>query len=65
MTFDWRHYIAVQLEWADCLIARAQETGRGNSESDALLGIARTRLQDVQRLDPLSGQPIGILSAGN
>lgn len=50
MTFDWRHYIAVQLEWADCLIARAQETGRGNSESDALLGIARTRLQDVQRL---------------
>ncbi|MCD6074406.1 MAG: hypothetical protein K0Q70_1289 [Rhodospirillales bacterium] len=50
MTFDWRHYIAVQLEWADCLIARAQEAGRGNSESDALLGIARTRLQDVQRL---------------
>ena len=50
MTFDWRHYIAVQLEWADCLIARAQETGRGDSESDALLGIARTRLQDVQRL---------------
>lgn len=50
MTFDWRHYIAVQLEWADCLIARAQESGRGNSESEALLGIARTRLQDVQRL---------------
>jgi len=50
MTFDWRHYIAVQLEWADCLIARAQETGRSNSESEALLGIARSRLQDVQRL---------------
>ncbi len=50
MTFDWRHYIAVQLEWADCLIAKAQETGRGSSESEALLGIARTRLQDVQRL---------------
>jgi hypothetical protein len=50
MTFDWRHYIAVQLEWADCLIAKAQEKGRGNAESEALLGIARTRLQDVQRL---------------
>ena len=50
MTFDWRHYIAVQLEWADCLLARAQETGRGNSEADAMLGIARSRLQDVQRL---------------
>ena len=50
MTFDWRHYIAVQLEWADCLLARAQETRGGSTESDALLGIARHRLQDVQRL---------------
>ena len=50
MTFDWRHYNAVQLEWADCLLAQAQEARNGDSESDAMLGIARSRLQDVQRL---------------
>lgn len=48
MKFDWRHYIAVQLEWTDVLLARCQTAKDG--DADALLHIARDRLQDVRRL---------------
>jgi len=48
MKFDWRHYIAVQLEWTDVLLARCQ--GSKDDQTEALLGIARDRLQDVRRL---------------
>ena len=48
MKFDWRHYIAVQLEWTDVLLAQCQEMK--GEQSTALLGIARDRLQDVRRL---------------
>ena len=47
MKFDWRHYIAVQLEWTDVLLARCQES---KDDQTALLVIARDRLQDVRRL---------------
>jgi hypothetical protein len=47
MKFDWRHYIAVQLEWTDVLLARAQES---KDDQSVLLCIARDRLQDVRRL---------------
>jgi hypothetical protein len=49
MKFDWRHYIAVQLEWTDVLLARCQDS-QGQGDQTALLVIARDRLQDVRRL---------------
>jgi hypothetical protein len=48
MKFDWRHYIAVQLEWTDVLLEQCQSSK--GEQAEALLVIARDRLQDVRHL---------------
>ncbi len=48
MKFNWGHYIAVQLQWTESLLARCQDTDYGTA--GPLLNIARERLHDISIL---------------
>ena len=54
MKFDWNDYVSEQIRWAECLLEKAGEME--GVDTDALYSIARSRLEDVRRIQEKEAQ---------
>mgnify|MGYP006966910554 CR=1 FL=1 len=49
MKFNWQHYLSEQLQWVECLMARANDCEE-REERQQLYHIAHTTLRDASHL---------------
>jgi hypothetical protein len=49
MKFNWQHYLSEQLQWVECLMARANDCDE-REERQKLYLLAQTTLRDASHL---------------